>query len=74
MPDTVQEIKFQTKDAYRAPPTSTASSSLMNPLAANINIHGNNIHVVPLTGPCYVEFIRGVLGRLPYPPGLQFSI
>jgi hypothetical protein len=74
VPDTVQEIKFQTKDAYGAPSTSTASSSPMNPLTANINIHGNSIHVAPLTGPCYVECIRGVLGRLPYPPGLQFSI
>jgi len=74
MHDTVPEIKLQTKDAYGALSTSTASSSPMNPLAANINIHGNCIHVAPLTGPCYVECIRGMLGRLPYPPGPQFSV
>jgi hypothetical protein len=65
MPDTVQEMKVQTKDASRAPFTSTASSSPMNLLAANINIHGNSIHVAPLTGPGYVECIRGVVGCLP---------
>jgi hypothetical protein len=65
MPDTVQEIKFPTKDASGAPCTITASTRPMNPSAANINIHGNSIHVAPVTGPCYVERIRGVLGRLP---------
>lgn len=65
MPDTVQDIKFQAKDASGVPSTRTASSSPMNPLATNVNIHGNSIHVAPLTEPCYVECIRGVLGRLP---------
>jgi len=65
MPDTVQEIKFQITDASGAPSISTASSSPMNPLAANINIHGKSTHVAPLTGPSYVECIRGVLGCLP---------